>query len=81
MHLQNKTELLDHFYQNHKEKKKFVKSVNFLSPSIKSINPIKKYPRIIELFACTQKMLAFIFLLPMNSLISSGTCSAPKLSK
>ena len=40
-----------------------------------------KVPHIIELFACTQKMLAIMFLFPINSLISSGTYSTPKLSK
>ena len=39
----------------------FVKSVNFLPASIKSMNPMQKYPHITELFACTQKMLAIIF--------------------
>ena len=55
-----------------------VKSVNFLPPSIKSMNPIQKYPHITELFACTRKILAIMFLFPANSLISSGTCSTPK---
>ena len=59
----------------------FVKSVNFLPAKIKSINPMQKYPHITESFACTRKMLAFMFLFPINSLISSGTCSTPKLSK
>ena len=45
------------------------------------MNPMQKYPHIIELFACTQKMLAFMFLFPTNYLISSGTCSTPKLLK
>ena len=45
------------------------------------MNPMQKYPHITELFACTRKMLAFMFLFPINSLISSGTCSTPKLSK
>ena len=36
---------------------------------------------IIELFPCTWKMLAFMFLFPINYLISSGTCPTPKLSK
>ena len=48
---------------------------------MKSINPIQKYPDITELFACIRKMLAFMFLLPINSLISSGICATPKLSK
>ena len=37
------------------------------------------YPHITESFACTQKILAFVFLFPTNSLISSGTCSTSKL--
>ena len=59
----------------------FVKSVNFLPASIKSINPMQKYPHITELFPCTRKMLAFMFLFSANSLISLGTCSTLKLSK
>ena len=59
----------------------FVKSVSFLPASIKSMNPMQKYSHITELFACTRKMFAFMFLFPINSLISSGTCSTPKLSK
>ena len=45
------------------------------------MNPMQKYPHIPELFTCTRKMLAFIFLFPKNSLISLGTCSTPKLLK
>ena len=52
-----------------------------LFASIKSMNPIQKYPHIIELFACILKMFAFMFLLPINFLVSSGICSTPKLSK
>ena len=59
----------------------FVKSVSFLPDSIKSINPIKKLPHITELFACTHRIFAFMFLFPANSLISLETCSTPKLSK
>ena len=44
------------------------------------MNPMQKYSNITELFACTRKMLAIMFLFPTNSLISSGTCSTPKLS-
>ena len=58
-----------------------LKSVSFLPSSIKSINPMQKYPQITESFACTQKMFAFMFLFFTNSLISSRTCSTPKLSK
>ena len=58
-----------------------VKSVSFLSASIKSMNPMQKYPHIIELFVCTRKILGIMFLFPTNSLISSGTCSTPKLLK
>ena len=69
------------FFQNHKQKKKLVKSVNFLFASIKSMNPMQKYPQVIELLACTLKILAFMFLFPTNYLISPGTFSTPKLSK
>ena len=57
-----------------------VKSVSFLPASIKSVNPMQKYP-LIELFACTRKMLALKFLFLIDSLISSGTKLKPKLSK
>ena len=56
-------------------------TVKVLPASIKSMNPMQKYPHIIKLFACTQKMLAFMFVFPINSLISSGTYSTPKLLK
>ena len=42
---------------------------------------MQKYQHITESFACTPKMLAFMFLFLINSLISSGICSTPKLSK
>ena len=59
----------------------FARSVSFLLASIKSVNPMQKYPNITELFACTRKMLAIMFLFPTSSLISSETCSTPKLSR
>ena len=49
--------------------------------SIKSINPMQKYPHITKFFAYTRKMLAFMFLFATNFLIFSGTCSTPKLLK
>ena len=58
-----------------------VKSLIFLPESIKSMNPTQKYPHIVELFACTGKKLAIMLLFLTNSLISSGTCSAPKVSE
>ena len=58
-----------------------VKSVSFLPIRMKSMNPMQKYLHIIELSACTLNILAFMFLFPINSSISSGTCSTPKLSK
>ena len=42
---------------------------------------MQNYPHITESFACTQKMLVFIFLFPIIFLIFSGICSTPKLSK
>ena len=59
----------------------FVKSVRFLPASIKLMNPMQEYSHITELFACTQKTLAIMFLCLIHSLISSGTCSTPILSK
>ena len=56
------------------KKKTPIKSVNFLPASIKSMNPMQKYSHIIELFDSTLNMLAFMFLFPINSLISLGTC-------
>ena len=58
-----------------------VKCVSFLPAIIKSMNAMQKYSHIIKLFACTRKMLAFMLLCPINSLISLETCSIPKLSK
>ena len=49
--------------------------------NIESINPIQKYPHIIELSACILNMFAFVFLCPINVLGSLGTCSTPKLLK
>ena len=39
----------------------FVKSVSFLPTSIKSINPMQKYPHINESFGCTRKMLFLLY--------------------
>ena len=38
--------------------KRFVNSVKVFPASIKSINPIQKYPHIIESYACILKMFA-----------------------
>ena len=45
------------------------------------MNPMQKYPHVIESLACTVKIFAFMFLFPTNFLTSSGTCSTLKLSK
>ena len=45
------------------------------------MNLTQKYPHIIELLDCILNMLVFMLLLPLNSLLSSGTCSTSKLSK
>ena len=49
-----------------------VKSVKFSPAIIKPMNPVQKFPHITELFGCTRKMLAFMFLFPIKT---------PKLSK
>ena len=51
------------------------------------MNPMQKYPYIIELFACIRKMLAIMFLFceaedegrSTSFSISLGICSTPKL--
>ena len=54
-----------------------VKSVKVFLASIKSINPIQKYPNIIKSSARILKTFIFIFLLRINILISFGICSTP----
>ena len=61
--------------------KRFVNSVKVFPTSIKSINLIQKYLHIIESYACILKIFVFMFLLPINVLISFGICSTPKESK
>ena len=61
--------------------KRFVKSVKVFPASIKSINPIQKYPHIIESYACILKIFVSMFLLPIIVLISFGIYSTLKLSK
>ena len=57
--------------------KGLVKPVSLLPLSIKSINPIQKYPHIIELYACILKMLVCVFLLPISFMISFRIWSTP----
>ena len=45
------------------------------------MDPIQKYPQIIELSACILNMFVWMLLCPINLLISLGTCLTPKLSK
>ena len=61
--------------------KRLIKSVKFLSLSMKSINPVQKHPYITAFYACILKIFACMLLLPIKFLISSGICSNPKLSK
>ena len=57
--------------------------------SIKSINPIEKYPHIIESYACILKIFVIMLLLCkaedegrlIDVLIFFGICSTPKESK
>ena len=46
--------------------KRLVKSVKLLPLSIKSINPIQKYPHITESYACSLKIFAIMCLLLME---------------
>ena len=62
--------------------KRFVNSVKVFPASIKSINPIQKYPHIIESYACILKIFVVIDKeRSINSLIYLGTCSTPKESQ
>ena len=56
-------------------------SVKDFSVSTKSINPIRKYPHILESYACIQKIFVTIVHLLINVLISFGMCPTAKLSK
>ena len=58
-----------------------IKSVSSSPASKKSMNPMQKYPHIIELFAYNRKMLAFMCLFPINSLIFSGRYPSLELTK
>ena len=59
--------------------KRLVKSVKVMPASIKSINPIQKYPQITESYGCIVKMSVTIIDLSIN--IFFGICSTPKLLK
>ena len=61
--------------------KRLVYSVNVFPLNIKSINPMEKYQRITESYACILKMFVLMLLFLINALISFGTCSTPKESK
>ena len=58
--------------------KRFINSVKVFPASIKSINPIQKYPHIIESYACILKIFVVMFLLLINTLTSFEICSTPK---
>ena len=45
------------------------------------MNPVQRYPHIIELSACILNMFVLMFLYPINLLISLGIWSTSKLSK
>ena len=65
--------------------RRLVKFVRLLPLSIKSINPIQKYPHITESYACILKIFVTTVNLSVdllkNLLISFGICSNPKPSK
>ena len=54
--------------------KRLVKSVNILPASIKSINPIQKYPHITESYACILRIFVTTIDLPTNISIFFGIC-------
>ena len=61
--------------------KRFINSVKVFHESSKPINPIQKYPHIMESYACILKIFAFMFLLLVNVFISFRICSTPKINK
>ena len=62
--------------------KRFVNSVKVFPASIRLINPIQKYPNIIESYACILKIFVVVYTeWPINALISLGIYSTPKQSK
>ena len=69
------------FFSKPQGENMLVKPAKVLPARIKSINPKQKYPHIIESFAYTRKMLAFMFLFSINISISSGMYSTSKLLK
>ena len=79
--MKNNLKSYHHFFLKLFGEKRFVKSVRVLTASIKLIDPMQKYPHIIESCACILKIIVFIFLLLINVLIPLGICSTPKLSK
>ena len=56
-------------------------SVKVLPASIKSTNPIQKYPHITESYACILKIFVTIIDLSILFLTFFGIRSTPKLSK
>ena len=62
-------------------KKRLVKLLKLLSLSIKSLNPIEKYPQLVQSFVCILKVFVKIVDLSINFMTSFGICSTPKLSK
>ena len=62
--------------------KRFVNSVKVFPASIKSINPIQKYPHIIESYACILKIFVVIDKeRSINALTPFRICYTPKLSE
>ena len=62
--------------------KRVVNSVKCFPATIKSINPIQKYPHITESYSCILKIFVVIDEeQSINALISFGICSKPKESK
>ena len=80
---ENSLKLYHHFFGIKLfREKRFVNSVKIFPASIKSIKPIKKYPHMIESYACILKIFVVMDKeRSINALISFGMCSTPKLSK
>ena len=70
-----------HSSHNHYDKTNLYNLAKLLPFNMKSVNPIQKYPRIIESYACILFNIRYNTFTSYEFLTSFGTCSTPKLLK
>ena len=82
LNVAHKMKLYHQFFLKLFDEKRFVNLVNVFLASKRSMNPMKKYPHIVESYACILKIFVVIDKeRSINALISFGICSTPKESK